>query len=363
MRDDLHGQVLFVAEAVRLTLDDANGVVQSLDATERDFVFGLTVGNDAVPMTFDHLRELLERLEPLPLECVFPVLKEFPGPGFARVVPQLPERFLKQVSRVEPPVGGEQRLECLAAIEVQILTVRQQGIAVPLDEAALLALHPPILGPARVEAIHNGIPDTVQDRVARTRLREEWGILPQEILVGVASRLDPVKGVAYLVDAFGRVASRYPHAKLVLIGAGSLDDALRTQVNALGLTGRVVFTGFRTDIAACLDAMDVFVLPSLAEYHSIGLLEAMRAAKAIVATDVGGNTESARHEQEALIVPPADAAAIVAALERFFDDPVLRNRLGQMARERYLAEFTVDQMVRRTAAWLERIAAQPVSCR
>src|SRR3989344_915175 len=102
MRDDLHGQVLFVAEAVRLTLDDANGVVQSLDATERDFVFGLTVGNDAVPMTFDHLRELLERLE------------------------------------------------CLAAIEVQILTVRQQGIAVPLDEAALLALHPPILGPAHV---------------------------------------------------------------------------------------------------------------------------------------------------------------------------------------------------------------------
>lgn len=217
--------------------------------------------------------------------------------------------------------------------------------------------------PSHVEVIHNGIPDIGQDHVARMRLREEWKILPQEILVGVASRLDPVKGVAYLVDAFGRVASRYPQAKLVLIGAGSLVHALRAQVDALGLSDRVVFTGFRTDIADCLDAMDVFVLPSLAEYHSIGLLEAMRAAKAIISTDVGGNTESARHEQEALIVPPADAAAIAHALERFFDDPELRNRLGQNARERYLAQFTVDQMVRRTAAWLERIAALPVPCR
>ena len=48
MRNDLHGQVLLVAEAIRLALDDANGVVQSLDAAERDFVIGLAVRNDAI---------------------------------------------------------------------------------------------------------------------------------------------------------------------------------------------------------------------------------------------------------------------------------------------------------------------------
>ena len=168
--------------------------------------------------------------------------------------------------------------------------------------------------PARVEVIHNGISDLEQNLSARERLREEWGIHSGEVLVGIASRFDPIKGIAGLVDAFGRVAGNYPQAKLVLIGAGSLDDALRAQVGSLGLSDRVIFTGFRTDIAACLEAMDVFVLPSLAESHSISLLEAMRAAKAIIATDVGGNTESARHEQEALIVPPADAAALAAAL-------------------------------------------------
>ena len=217
--------------------------------------------------------------------------------------------------------------------------------------------------PARVEVIHNGIPDVEQDPSARARLREEWGIRPGEILVGVASRLDPVKGVTDLVSAFSRVAGGYPQASLVLIGSGSLDDALHAQVETLGLGNRVVFTGFRTDIAACLDAMDVFVLPSLAEYHSIALLEAMRAAKAIIATDVGGNTESARHEQEALIVAPADVEALAAALVRLFNEPLLRDRLGRSARERFLEEFTADRMVQRTAGWLQRIAAQPVPCR
>src|SRR3989344_529918 len=150
MRNDLHGQVLFVAEAVRLALNDANRVVQSFHAAERDFIIGLAVRNDTLPMAFDHVGELLKGFQPLPLETGAPVLEEFPGPSFARVVPQLPERFLEQVGGVEPLVGGEQRLERLAAIEVQILPVRQQGIAVPFDEATLLALQACILGPAHV---------------------------------------------------------------------------------------------------------------------------------------------------------------------------------------------------------------------
>ncbi len=92
MRNDLHGQVLAIAEALHLALDDANRVVQSFYTSEPDFVVGLAVRNGAVPITFDHLCELLERLEPLPLECIFPVLNELPGPGFARVVPLLSER-------------------------------------------------------------------------------------------------------------------------------------------------------------------------------------------------------------------------------------------------------------------------------
>ncbi len=96
MRNDLHAQVLFIAEAVGFALDDTNGVVQSFRTAERDFVVGLAIRNDAVPVMFDHLRELLEWLEALPLERFFPVLEKFPGPGFARVVSQLPDDSLSR---------------------------------------------------------------------------------------------------------------------------------------------------------------------------------------------------------------------------------------------------------------------------
>src|SRR3989338_263181 len=150
MGDDLHSQVFLIAKAVRLALNDAYGVVQSLDAAQRDFVLGLAIGNDALPMTFDHGRELLEGCKPLPAQTALPVLEEASRPAFAFVVPELAEGLLEQVGGVEPLVGREQGLERLPAIEVQVLPVRQQGITVALDEAALVTLHPRVFGPAHV---------------------------------------------------------------------------------------------------------------------------------------------------------------------------------------------------------------------
>lgn len=154
MGDDLHSQVFLVAKAVRLALNDTNGVVQSLDATERDFVLGLAIGGDAIPMTFDHGRKLLEGLKPLPAQTALPVVEEASRPTFAFVVPELAEGFLEQVGGVEPLVGREQRLECLPAIEVQVVPVRQQGITAAFDEAALVTLHPCVFAAAhRIQGI------------------------------------------------------------------------------------------------------------------------------------------------------------------------------------------------------------------
>lgn len=208
-----------------------------------------------------------------------------------------------------------------------------------------------------IEVIHNGIADVPPDLVARNCLRRDWQVTEKEILVGVASRLDPVKGLAHLLEAFEHLASRQPRLKLLLIGTGTMERELKARVFADGLTDRVVFAGFRSDVPLCLEAMDIFVLPSLAEYHSIGLLEAMRASRPIIATNVGGNTESVRHESEALIVPPADSGALASAVERLIGDKDLRNRLGRAARQRFLEKFTAERTVERTADWLRRTIA------
>jgi glycosyltransferase involved in cell wall biosynthesis len=118
---------------------------------------------------------------------------------------------------------------------------------------------------------------------------------------------------------------------------------------------QIHFAGVRDDIPDCLSAIDIFVIPSLHETHSIGLLEAMRAGKPVVATSVGGNTESVRHEREGLIVPPGDADALAEALGRYLRQPDLRVAMGKAARLRYEVEFTEDIMLERTAAWLAEV--------
>jgi len=110
-------------------------------------------------------------------------------------------------------------------------------------------------------------------------LREEWGIHSEEFLVGIASRFDPIKGIAYLVDAFSRVASRYPQAKLVLIGSGSLDNALAC---AQAKQPRSLWPAwFSPDFGNRILPLYLMrwtssLLPSLGRSHSIGpLLEAI----------------------------------------------------------------------------------------
>lgn len=206
----------------------------------------------------------------------------------------------------------------------------------------------------KLTVVHNGIPDVDVPAEARGRLRREWGLDDRHLVIGVASRLDPVKGLGYLLDAFAGLAAGYDHLRLVMLGDGTIRDELEARARTAGVGERVVFTGRRADVAECLTAFDVFALPSLAEYHSIGLLEAMRAGRPIVATDVGGNTESVRHRQEALVVPPADTAALRDALSQLVVDASLRAELGANARQRYVAEFGEDVMLRRTAEWLRR---------
>ena len=209
-----------------------------------------------------------------------------------------------------------------------------------------------------VQVIHNGIEDLQCSSKERRTLRAEWKVSDDQLIIGVASRLDPVKGLAYLLDAFSRLASKHQNVVLVVVGTGAVEEDLQAQARKLGIDGRVRFTGFRSDVAQCLSAFDIFALPSLAEYHSIALLEAMRAGKAIVATNVGGNTESVRDMQEALIISPADVCAMGNALDRLLSDRSLRSQLGSAARQRFLAEFTEGVMLKRTAAWLTNCAEQ-----
>ena len=204
----------------------------------------------------------------------------------------------------------------------------------------------------KITVVHNGLPEQQLDFVELDR--SEFGLSDDDIVIGVASRLDPVKGLYYLVEAFSTLVSDFPETKLVMVGDGFCTDDLKSQCEKLDLGESVIFVGYQENVDAWLQLFDIFALPSLAENHSIALLEGMRAGKAIVATDVGGNTESVRHDKEALIVSPRDSVALAQAVSKLLQSRTLRDRLSLNARARFFENFTEEVMLRKLADWFEK---------
>ncbi len=198
--------------------------------------------------------------------------------------------------------------------------------------------------PARkIGVVPNGIPLTPYDREICPDLRAALnGGMRRPIVLSVA-RLDRQKGQRYLLQA----AVCVPEASFVLVGDGPDRAALEAEAHDLKLDGRIVFLGQRGDVPDLLAACDAFVLPSLWEGLPLSVLEAMAAARPVIATDVGGTREAIVHGETGLLVPPADPIALAHAIRAVLFDSQLADRLAVAGRSRVHAEFAVDTMVRR----------------
>ena len=207
--------------------------------------------------------------------------------------------------------------------------------------------------PEKLHCVHNGICARAPYTGSEPRLPEKCA---DRLVLGLASRLDPAKGVDDLIDALALTRDLPLH--LVLLGSGPSHDELRRKVEALKLEDVVTLAGYMENTSWWLEKFDIFVFPSHSENHSIALLEAMRAGLPIIATDVGGNGESVRDGKEALLVPPHDPAALAAAIRIMAGDPELRRELAANARKRFLKEFTEEKMQRELADWLLSFAPE-----
>ena len=163
-----------------------------------------------------------------------------------------------------------------------------------------------------------------------------------------AGRLVYYKGADILLDAFAKIRSP---AELFLAGGGRLGKKLRRQAEALRIVDRVHFLGVckTPELRDMLADCDLFVLPSSAESESFGIvqLEAMLCGKPVINTALPtGVPEVSLHLQTGLTVPPGDADALAAAMDRLLSDHALRERYGRAARERVLREFSLPDVLR-----------------
>lgn len=174
------------------------------------------------------------------------------------------------------------------------------------------------------------------------------GVPPSARIALTVGRLAPLKGLDYLLEAWKTVAATIPDVTLVIVGNGDLETDLKAQATALGLDGRVVFAGFRTDIPALLARADLFVLSSLWEGLPMAAIEAMAAGCPVVATAVGGTPEVVEHGNTGLLTSPRDADALAAAIFRLLSDHALSSALANTASAAVQARYTREAMVEAT---------------
>jgi glycosyltransferase involved in cell wall biosynthesis len=198
----------------------------------------------------------------------------------------------------------------------------------------------------------------------RARVRQQWGVNDDEVLVGMAGRVTRWKGQSVFAQMAELLLQRYPKVKFAAVG-GVFDtetfymEQFREQVRALGIERNFIIDDFRADMPDVFAAFDIFVLPStLPEPFGLVVIEAMASGKPVVATAPGGPSETVQEGETGYLVQPSDPEGTAAAVEKLLADPELRARMGAAGRRRACEVFSLPRYVKDFEELYARLIAE-----
>jgi glycosyltransferase involved in cell wall biosynthesis len=188
------------------------------------------------------------------------------------------------------------------------------------------------LGRNSVISIPNGVPD----------VGEPEAIIKETMTIGSIGRLDAMKAHEILLKAIAQVEN----TNAVILGEGTERSNLEQLAIDLGIQDRVQLLGWVNDPRSYLSQFDVVAMPSRSEGFPLAMVEAMLAARPVVATRVGSMPEAVIDGVTGWLIEKNDVGELARALMRSYDDPDLRLQMGQQARQMALANFTVEAMTK-----------------
>ncbi len=178
-------------------------------------------------------------------------------------------------------------------------------------------------------------------------LRQQLGLGAHHFVIGKIARIFKLKGHADLVAAFAKILPQVPDARLLFVGDGALQGKVKNQIHALGLDGKVVFTGLVPpgEVARLVGIMDCVAHLSYREALSRALPQALAAGKPVVAYDFDGAAEICRENETGFLIRTGDTDAAARRLLQLARDNALRGRLGACGRQFVRENFSVEKMV------------------
>jgi glycosyltransferase involved in cell wall biosynthesis len=202
----------------------------------------------------------------------------------------------------------------------------------------------------RIFVVHSGIDLKRFEGVTGDHLIQEFNIEPDEKVVINVAHLAGHKGQQFLVRAIPRVVEKFPEVRFFIVGKGELLAELKVLASSLGITRKLVFTGFRSDVGAFYKIADLFVMSSVQEGLGTAVLDALAEGKAVVATDCGGIPEIIRDGQTGRLVEPANPEALARGIIDALRHPELARQMANRGRRLVQNQFSIEAMAENNLA-------------
>ena len=186
-------------------------------------------------------------------------------------------------------------------------------------------------------------------------LRAALGFGPSDRVVGTVARLVPDKGVECFLRMAARVLTGRSDVRFLIVGDGPLRRELECLADSFGVRAKVIFTGHRTDVPALMEAMDLFVLPTLREGFGVVFAEAMAMGKATIGSRIGPVAEVVEDGVTGYLVAPDDPEQFAKRTLELLGDDAKRRSFGEAGRRRVEKLFTEERMCETTEQHYRRL--------
>lgn len=201
----------------------------------------------------------------------------------------------------------------------------------------------------RLVVVPNFVDESAFTPLAERRvvaLRQQVGLKPGEIAVGIVANLYPVKNHAMLIRAAARLAGDWPLVRMVLVGEGQEREQLSKLAQDLGIADRVLMPGRLSHEPGMAGVFDITTLTSREEGFPNWVVESMAAGRAVVATRVGGVPDAVVEGETGKLVEPDDDEALAVALDQVLRSDDLRRSMGEAGARRARSLYHVDTIMK-----------------
>lgn len=217
--------------------------------------------------------------------------------------------------------------------------------------------------PDNIITIYNGVDekkfnDKTILKSKAADFKKRFGILPEEKVITLLGRVRKAKGHFDLIDALDYLRSCSIPFRFLIVGDGPEKEELLNKIVKKGLSDKVVFAGYQSDVPVVMTATDILVLPSYREALPLSIIEAMLVQKPVIASAVGGIVEVIEPNHNGVLIQPGSPKQLAKEIINLLENPVLCDRLGRAGYEKAIARYTIDNMVDSTISYYETVCEE-----